>query len=263
MVVAVGAMRANALSPGGAVAAVVVGVCAVAPGWTWGGLLLVFFLTSVGLTRIGRTAKRARAGDVIGKTDARNSAQVLANGGMFAATALALAFVGPAAPDGMAAAGLLAAAALGALCSATGDTWATEVGLLAGAAPRSIMTGKPVPPGMSGGVTLVGTAAGAAGAGLIAAVAALAGAETSVVAAGLVGGITGMLADSMLGASLQTRRWCDACSAPTERTTHVCGGATRHAGGLVWLGNDGVNALATTTGAVVAVVAMRAMAVLL
>jgi hypothetical protein len=30
---------------------------------------------------------------------------------------------------------------------------------------------------------------------------------------------------------------------------HTCGTATRHAGGWRWLGNNGVNALATTAGA--------------
>jgi uncharacterized protein (TIGR00297 family) len=246
--VALAALRANALSPGGAIAAVIIGLCAVAPGWTWGALLVVFFTTSVALTRTGQSVKLAKAGGVAGTADARTSAQVLANGAVFASATLALAMVGGESSGGSTGT-VLAAAALGALGAATADTWATEVGLLSGAQPRSLATGRPVPPGMSGGVTVAGTAAGAAGAALFATGAWLFGMSVPVVAAGFAGGITGMLADSMLGALVQSRRWCDACSTPTERTMHTCGTATRHAGGWRWLGNNGVNALATTAGA--------------
>jgi uncharacterized membrane protein len=55
----------------------------------------------------------------------------------------------------------------------------------------------------------------------------------------------------LLGASLQARRWCSACAATTERTTHICGRVTVPSGGLAWLDNDRVNLLSGLIGAVV------------
>ena len=53
----------------------------------------------------------------------------------------------------------------------------------------------------------------------------------------------------LLGASVQERRWCDACARATERRRHDCGTATRQVGGLAALDNDAVNLLATLAGA--------------
>ena len=39
------------------------------------------------------------------------------------------------------------------------------------------------------------------------------------------------------------------CNVETERRVHGCGTMTRLAGGFAWLDNDGVNALATISGA--------------
>src|SRR5436190_310884 len=56
----------------------------------------------------------------------------------------------------------------GALAASASDTWATEIGTLHGAAPRSILGLAPVPIGMSGGLTLAGSLGAFAGAALIA-----------------------------------------------------------------------------------------------
>jgi uncharacterized membrane protein len=74
---------------------------------------------------------------------------------------------------------------------------------------------------------------------------------TDALAAVTVAGVAGALADTLIGATLQDRRWCDACGLPTERTVHDCGGVTRHVGGLVRIDNDAVNLFATVTGALV------------
>jgi uncharacterized membrane protein len=39
----------------------------------------------------------------------------------------------------------------------------------------------------------------------------------------------------------------------TERAVHICGDVTQRIGGIPWLDNDGVNLLASMTGAAVAV----------
>ena len=142
------------------------------------------------------------------------------------------------------------AVAAGSLAASATDTWATEVGTLAGGEPVSITSASKVPPGTSGGVTLVGTTAGAGGALFIAAVATLANWPLPFAAVAL-GGMAGALADSILGGVLQARRWCDLCAKSTERLVHSCGTPTRHAGGLAGFDNDAVNAVCSGVGALV------------
>ena len=244
LAIAVVAWRARALSRGGAVAASVVGAACVAAGWSWGVLLVAFFVASTLLSRLGAARKDARTRGIVAKGGARDAAQVLANGGLFTVAAI-----------GSLAWPHLLWNALGAasLAAATADTWATELGTLAGGMPRSVLSGERVPPGTSGGITLVGTLGSVAGAAFIAAIAMALGWGSSAGAGALVGGVSGAMADTMLGATVQARRWCDRCDGGTERMVHDCGTATRHAGGLAWLDNDLVNLLAGLAGALAGV----------
>ena len=242
-VIAYAALRVGALDLGGALAAFVVGTA------TFGGLggagatvLLGFFITSVALSRVGKAGKAAMLVD-IGKTGPRDAAQVLANGGVAALCALLAFFVAP----------RFAIAFAGAFAAATADTWATEIGTLAGGRPRSILTGKPVATGLSGGVTVAGTAAEIAGALFVAALALLLDAHAFVPVA--LGGIAGALFDSLLGASVQSLRWCPQCKRACEIDPHVCGANTAPLRGLGWFGNDAVNGFATLCGAAVALAA--------
>jgi uncharacterized protein (TIGR00297 family) len=243
--IALVARRAGSLSTAGAVAATAVGTAAVAAGWRWGALLVVYFVTSSLLSRAGAAEKARRTGGVVEKSGARDAVQVLANGGVFALCAVLAALVGAPADA------RLAVAALGALAAATADTWATEVGTLLGGTPCSLVTLRRVPPGTSGAVTVVGTLAMIAGA-LFIALLARGLSLTSAVGLVAIGGIAGAVADSLLGATIQERRWCDACALATERQVHDCGTATRLVGGLPWMDNDAVNLLATLVGALVA-----------
>ena len=83
----------------------------------------------------------------------RDTWQVLANGG--AAAASAIMPILPEAVLWMVTASLVAAAA---------DTWATSFGGWSRTDPRHILRSQPVPPGTSGGVTLLGSAGALAGA---------------------------------------------------------------------------------------------------
>lgn len=115
------------------------------------------------------------------------------------------------------------------------------------------MTLRPVATGLSGGVTWPGTFAEVAGALAIAGVArGIALVDTRGAIAVAVGGMTGALADSILGASLQSLRWCPQCRRATEREPHVCGANTAPLRGIGWIGNDAVNTAATIVGASVA-----------
>ena len=244
---AFGARAAHALSPSGAIAALVVGTLAVIAGWSWAVVLIVFFVVSSALSHIKREAREARIGRIVEKGDERDAWQVLANGGVFVAGAVvATATSSP----------VWAAAAVGALAAAAADTWATEIGTLAGGLPRSIVSLRPLPAGTSGAVTVPGTLASVAGAAAVAAVAYLTGVATFPVAA-FVGGVIGSLADSLVGATIQERRWCDGCSESTERRVHACGRSTRIVGGVPGARNDFVNVVCTVVGAIVAALFAR------
>jgi uncharacterized protein (TIGR00297 family) len=243
------ARRAHSLSTSGAVAATVVGAACVAAGWDWGALLMVFFVTSTLLSRVGRSAKEERTRAIVEKGGERDVVQVLANGGVFGLSA-ALFAVRPSP--------LWQALGVGALAAATADTWATEIGTLAGGHPRSIISLQTVPRGTSGGITLAGTLASIAGSFIIAAAAALCHWPPTIAWWAVVGGIVGSLADSLLGARWQSRRWCATCNIQTERRVHPCGTTTVPAGGVLWLDNDAVNALSTVLGAVATCIGVRA-----
>jgi uncharacterized protein (TIGR00297 family) len=243
VVVSIVARRTRSLTIGGAVAAAIVGTVAITAGWSWGLLLSSFFVTASALSRLGGRRKAELVGSVTEKGGVRDAMQVLSNGGLFAVSALGyLLLPSP----------IWYAIGVGALAASTADTWATEVGTLAGGEPVSIVTGSKVAPGTSGGVTMIGSVAGVAGALFIAAGAALAHWPVPFAAVAL-GGMAGALADSFLGATVQDRRWCDLCATSTERLVHRCGTATRHAGGIAGFDNDSVNAVCSGVGALVAI----------
>ncbi len=229
-------------------------------------ILLAFFIPSVGLGRVGRARKR-RLVD-IGKGGARDAWQVFANGGVatVCAAIAGLSRTSPASPA------LWTAAFAGSYAAATADTWGTEIGTLAHGAPHSILTLRPIPPGLSGGVTVVGTAAEIAGAAWLAVVTAwtltlrrgegepsptLATTRGFIVPV-LLGGIGGALVDSILGATLQELRRCPTCDRTCETNPHACGAPTTLVRGIRGFSNDVVNFGATLSGALIAAAALRA-----
>lgn len=228
----------RALTASGAVSAFVVGTIVFCiGGWPAAAVLLAFFITSTVLSRVGLRRKRALVD--WGKQGARDATQVLANGGIATLCVALTPFVHAPLWLGFA----------GALAAATADTWSTEIGTLA-RRTRSILTFQPVQSGLSGGVSLLGTLASTAGAAFVAGVALEAGLTAFWPVA--IGGVAGGLADSILGASVQSLRWCPRCARPCETDPHVCGTPTTIFRGLHWIGNDAVNFLATVAGAGVA-----------
>lgn len=244
VVIAGAAQALGSLTTGGAAAASVVGALTFGLGGLGPGVLLIlFFVSSSALSRLGGARKRA-VHAAFAKGSRRDQGQVLANGGLAAALAALYGLTGQA--------GWLAGLA-GALAAVNADTWATELGVLARRRPRLITSGAPVEPGTSGGVTLEGTLAAAGGAGLIAGAGALFGGGWPLFLAATAGGLCGALADSLLGATVQAMYHCPACDRQTERhPLHSCGAATRPLRGWPWLRNDGVNFAASAVGAAVA-----------
>lgn len=237
VIVALLAVASGALTPRGAAAAAVVGSAVL---WSTGGAgaaaLLAFFVSGTALSRFlpDPAAQRGEA-----KGARRDAGQVFANGGAAALAGL-IALGRPT---------LAIWAITASLAAASADTWATAIGATSPRPPRHLMTGAPVAAGQSGGVTLRGTIAAMFGALVVAAAAALVTRDLRFLIAVTVVGWIGMVADSALGATVQGRFVCPACAVDTERTTHRCGTRTTPAGGWRWLTNDGVNAIATGTGA--------------
>jgi uncharacterized protein (TIGR00297 family) len=236
------ARQNNTLAISGQWAAFATGIIAAAAGWWWAAILIVFFISSTALTRWGGQQKFERTIRTVPQTEQRNATQVFANGGLFALAALEATLTGRP---------IFVLAALGALAAAAADTWSTEIGTLFGGQPHSIVTWRPVSAGMSGGITPIGTVAGIGGALLIAVLGAvtIGAGNWRMGTAVLLGGFIGCIADSVIGGTMQSRRWCDRCSEWTERRVHPCGFRTAHRRGFHWMTNDLVNALATVTGA--------------
>jgi len=224
------------LTPGGLVAACAVGI-GVAWGLGWPGLavLAAFFLSGSLLTQL---AER--------RSPHRSARQVLANGGVAAVAALLGSW----------------AAAAGAIAAAAADTWATEIGAFSPIPPRLVTTWRRVTRGTSGGITLLGTLGGVAGAATIAWLAHALAPRGGGLSPGFltltVAGVGGMLADSVLGATVQGKYECPACDARFERGNTVCHEQVRLTTGWRWLDNDTVNVAATVVGAAVAAIGAHA-----
>lgn len=248
LAIALAALRTRSLSRSGAATATLIGTLAIAAGWTWGILLIVYFGTSTALSHLGRERKETRTASVVAKGGERDAIQVLANGAMFAGAALAMS-IHPSAR--------WAALGAGALAASAADTWATEIGTLSGGEPRSILTWRRIPVGTSGGVSFPGSLAMIAGAVFIGAFVILLGWTPEVGVRVMFGGVVGAIGDSVLGATLQARRWCDTCKRETERNVHDCGHETRALRGIGWIDNDIVNFLSTAIGGLLAALLTR------
>lgn len=241
--VSLAARRAGALTWSGAAASTIAGTLAVLAGWDWAALLIAYFAVSSALSRWGRATKERRTASVVAKHGARDAWQVAANGGVFALAAFAMRIH----PDAR-----WIALGAGSLAASAADTWATELGTLYGAVPRSILTWGVVPVGTSGGISAIGNLAALAGSTFVGVLVLAFGWSAAVAASVVIGGVGGALADSLLGGTMQSRRWCDACKRRTERDVHDCGSATRHDGGVRWIDNDMVNFLSGAIGGLLA-----------
>lgn len=227
---------------------------------------MTFFVSSVAVSRIGRARKKQLVD--IGKGGPRDGWQVAANGGI--PTLLAVGSVlDPHGPWGL--------AFVGAYAAATADTWGTEIGTLWSGRTRSIITLRRLRTGLSGGVSIPGTLAEIAGAALVAFVFVLMATDPQSVLDAVTpkdphslggslviavfplvvaAGFAGALVDSVLGATLQERRYCRVCDRSCETDPHHCGAATLHLRGVPGFSNDWVNAAATATGAMVVIAAL-------
>ncbi len=186
-------------------------------------LLLAMLVLTLGASRIGRHRKEAQG--TAEPRHGRTASQVAANLGV-AALAGSLLY-----RNGMVLAHVAMLAALG---EAAADTLASELGQLAAAPPRMLLTGRVAAPGTDGAVSVPGTLAGLAGAALLALLARWCFAlPWWGCALGFGAAVFGLFFDSVLGQLLERRGW---------------------------LNNDAVNFLSTAASAALALAIGRALA---
>ena len=138
------------------------------------------------------------------------------------------------------------------------DTFASEIGVLSSSPPRMVVSGRVVPRGTNGGVSLLGLAAAAVGALLVGASGSLAFSvqtglqfDWTVTWTGLAVGVVGSLVDSVLGATLRfsgAKKGADGHVVAVSRPAK----GVRSIGGLDVLSNTGVNFVAALVSAALA-----------
>ncbi|MCO5229506.1 MAG: DUF92 domain-containing protein [Thermomicrobiales bacterium] len=233
------AWRFRALAPSGVIAATMMGTVVVGAGGWWPGFILVaFFVSSSAISHIGSQSDHQARGAQ------RDWVQVLANGWPMLIGCLLFGFSENT---------NWLLFGIGGIAAATVDTWSSELGRRSHAPPRLITTGKVVQTGTSGAVSSMGLIASFGGASLIAILLGISsiGAIWPVVLAIVIAGFAGGLIDSLLGATVQERRYCDHCQRLTESNPHRCGTSTRIVGGIRGINNDGVNVACAFTGAII------------
>jgi uncharacterized protein (TIGR00297 family) len=255
------AYRRGSLARSGVLGAVLTGTAIFGfGGWSWGLLLITFFVTSSLLSRYKESQKERIAAEKFDKGGKRDIWQALANAGAGSLIAAATLFIGQDERYVM-----LLAAFVGAMATVNADTWATEIGVLAPGAPRLITTGKRVEPGTSGGISVQGTLASLAGATVIGfaalfflfAEALLSGQALPIDLVFLplpviAGGLAGSLFDSLLGATVQAIYYSPHRQKETEKRIDPNGKPNDFKRGWRWLNNDWVNYISSVFGAVVA-----------
>ena len=246
------AYRRRSLTRSGWLGAIITGTSTFGfGGWTWGLGLIAFFVSSSALSHFRQAQKQRIAGEKFEKGGQRDLAQTLANGGAGALLALLYGL------DGEPVA--LLALFAGVMATVAADTWATELGTLSRQPPRLITTFRSVPAGTSGGVSMAGTLATAAGALFIGIVLALVfwlehGAWLVwLLPAALLGGLAGSFSDSLLGATVQASYWLPG-GGKTERAHGADGTPHQLIRGWRWMHNDAVNFFSSVVGGMVALI---------
>lgn len=239
VIVAYLAYRAHSLDRSGALAAVFVGTVIFGlGGWSWAILLMIFFITSSGLSRAFKNRKKG-LDEKFSKGHERDAGQVFGNGGLATFFAALHAFY----PDSI----LPWIGFAVSLAAVNADTWATELGVLNPTQPRMITNPKKrVEKGTSGGVSLFGTLASLLGAAAIAVPSAILSPVGPLSTENWLlitfAGLAGSLCDSFLGATVQAMYYCPKDEKETEKhPLHTCGTPTLHIRGWEWLNNDWVN----------------------
>lgn len=245
-VIAVLAYLARSLDLGGALAAFVMGVIVL---WTlrFEGFLL-FLLFFVSCTVVGKLSKRIRRGKrpevAEKKGHRRDLMQVVSNGLMATIAALFWFFSSK----------NIALVMFGAaVAEATSDTFAGDIGRLSKHDPVSIRNLRPVPVGMSGGVTFLGMMGALISSAVIAFCwyVSFKGMRISAAILVCLMGFAGAVVDSYLGAFVQAH-YIDPDTGMLTESDEKNGQKLELAQGIRWVDNDMVNLMSNVFSSVFA-----------
>ncbi len=203
-------------------------------GYGWFVVLIAFFAIG-GLSTKFRYDRKEELGVAEDNDGARGSGNVLGNAAVALAAVLGYAASSATLLPGNPDPALFLFAFAGSVSTAMSDTLSSEIGSIF-ETPRLITTFEPVEPGTDGGVTWQGGLAGLAGAAVVAGISYALFPEVDALGAAIIvaAGFAGMIVDSLLGATLE--------------------------GSL--LGNQGVNFLATLSGALICALLVLSFAIL-
>ena len=221
--------------------AVTIGLCG---GWAGFLALAATFFFTVAAGKISGVKRERVEKELHAKTGARDAMQIFCN--VFTGTLMLVLYRLTAYRGFLWAYG-------GAMAASLADSMASELGVLSRRPPRDILTWKPVPPGLSGGVTALGFGMSLLGAALLALLYALPkdgpgfAAFLDVTAAGFFAAVC----DSALGSGVQVKYRCGVCGKLTEKPTH-CDAPGTPEQGVRWMTNDAVNLCNNVLGALAA-----------
>ena len=224
------ALWRGALTPGGTALAwaLCVAVTAFGGGTAFAVLAVTLLLTAAADRFAGG---RADPNGVRRKSGSRDVWRVACNVGIAAAAMLAF---------GLTQNEVFRAGFCAVMAESLADSLASKLGPLSKSAPCDICTWRPVPTGLSGGVSVIGTLAELLGAAAVAAVSAAGYRSLRLFFVVSAAGFLGAMFDSVLGSRAQIRYRCGVCGMVTEREAH-CGAPTEHLRGIRWMTNDAVN----------------------
>jgi uncharacterized protein (TIGR00297 family) len=249
VVMTIFAYKINVIDKYGALTAIPIGFIILYFGATsWFIVLLLFFLIASLFTKY-KYKQKQRMGVAEENNGARGWRNVLANGGPLATIAI-LYYISHNDP-------IFMLCFVGSISFALSDTIATELGLLSKVKPRSLLTGKQIEKGQSGGVTIQGEIAALIGSLLIGTICGLLISENIslripiILLAAIVGGMISTNIDSIFGATIQAKYRCINCRKSLEKRSIHCNFPTIQEKGISIVNNNTVNLISAIIGAII------------
>jgi uncharacterized protein (TIGR00297 family) len=235
------AYKAKVINKSGILTAIPVGFTILYYGEnSWFYILVLFFIIASMFTRYKHSEKQ-RLGVLQENDVSRNWKSVLANGLPLAGLAI-LYYVSERNPVFM-------LSFVGSISFALSDTMATELGLLSKEKPRSILTGKVVNTGQSGGITFQGEIAAIISSLIIGTISGIWLSNNNIshisviIVAALVSGVLATNLDSILGSTIQAKYKCVHCNKCLEKKAVHCNRFMIREKGVSIVDNNVVNLL--------------------
>ena len=208
-------------------------------------ILSTFFIGSIIIDKIKKRTKNKGSLTVEAKNDYRDLMQVMANGLVAGISATAFIITGKS---------LFVIPFVACIAEAFADTAASGIGIFA-TKTYDPFRAKRCEPGISGGMSVIGTLASLVASFAVALIALMFGRSGFGINAFFIAGFCGFcgaLFDSLLGSLLQVKYRCSVCGSITEKEEH-CGLPTVRSSGFAAIDNDTVNIISCAFSAVLAI----------